>query len=41
LPVYGINGVFLVFGSIALIGCVACFLGGIETSEKVLEELSP
>jgi MFS transporter, putative metabolite:H+ symporter len=41
LPVYGINGVFLVFGCIALIGCVACFLGGIETSEKVLEELSP
>jgi putative MFS transporter len=41
LPMYGINGVFTVFGCIALIGCVVCFAGGIETSEKILEELSP
>ena len=41
LPAYGISGVFTVFGCIALIGCVVCSAGGIETSEKVLEELSP
>jgi putative MFS transporter len=41
LPTYGINGVFTVFGIIALIGCVVCFTGGIETREQILEELSP
>ena len=41
LPTYGINGVFAVFGVIALIGCVVCFLGGIQTRERILEELSP
>ncbi len=41
LPAYGVNGVFTVFGVIAMIGCVVCFTGGIETSEKILEELSP
>jgi putative MFS transporter len=41
LPAFGVSGVFIVFGCVALVGCVVCAAGGIETSEKVLEELSP
>jgi MFS transporter, putative metabolite:H+ symporter len=41
LPIYGVNGVFAVFGCATAIGCAVCLLGGIETREKVLEELSP
>lgn len=41
LPVYGVSGVFAAFGCIALVGCICCIAGAIETREKVLEELSP
>jgi putative MFS transporter len=41
LPLHGINGVFAVFGSCAVIGCIACFTGGTETKERMLEDLSP
>jgi MFS transporter, putative metabolite:H+ symporter len=40
LPVYGIAGVFLVFGIIAAIGFVAAFFMT-ETRRRVLEEVSP
>jgi MFS transporter, putative metabolite:H+ symporter len=41
LPAYGVNGVFMVFGCIALLGCMVCLTGGMETREQILEELSP
>jgi putative MFS transporter len=41
LPLGGINAVFGVFGIVALTGAVICAVFAIETSGKVLEELSP
>ncbi len=41
LPIYGITGVFFLFGGVALIGAIASILGVIETRKRVLEEVSP
>jgi len=41
LPVYGVNGVYLMFAIFAVIGGVTCALFSIETAGKTLEELSP
>src|SRR5262249_39799019 len=41
LPVFGINSVFLMFGSFALVGGIVTVLFAIETRGRVLEELSP
>ncbi len=40
LPHYGIGGVFLVFGIIAVVGGIVSF-GMVETRRRVLEEVSP
>lgn len=41
LPAYGPGGVFLACALIALLGAIICFAFAVETSEKVLEEISP
>lgn len=42
LPVYGVKGVFVLFAFVAIVGWLtSLFGGGPETSERVLEEISP
>ena len=42
LPVYGVRGVFVLFGLVAVSGWVAGLVGGApETSERLLEDISP
>jgi len=41
LPLYGLQGIFLSFGVLLLIGTVVCALFAIETRGRVLEHLSP
>lgn len=41
LPEYGVNGVFAMFGFVAVIGGVTCAAFSVETAGKTLEELSP
>lgn len=41
LPLYGAEGMFLLFAGISVVGAVACGAGAVETGGKVLEEISP
>jgi putative MFS transporter len=41
LPAFGINAVYLMFGSFAVIGGIVTLLFALETRGRVLEELSP
>ncbi len=41
LPIYGLSGVFLACAVVAVIGALVCFFFAVETSGKVLEEVSP
>jgi putative MFS transporter len=41
LPIYGLSGVFLACAIVAIIGALVCFFFAVETSGKVLEEVSP
>jgi putative MFS transporter len=41
LPKWGLNAVFGVFGLVALLGAVTCYIFSEETKGKVLEKLSP
>jgi len=38
---HGVGSVFLLFGSIALLGCVVSAIGATETKGRLLEEISP
>jgi putative MFS transporter len=41
LTSHGVRSVFLLFGSIALLGCLVTALGATETKGRLLEEISP
>jgi putative MFS transporter len=41
LTSHGVGSVFLLFGSIALLGCLVSAIGATETKDRLLEEISP
>lgn len=41
LPLYGVSGVFLMFGLIAVLGSLVAGFGMIETRNRLLEEIAP
>ncbi len=41
LPGYGVSGVFVMFGGVAILGAIITGLFGVETKNRVLEEVSP
>ena len=38
---FDLSAVFLMFGGVAVIGCIICAMFAVETGKRVLEEVSP